>query len=793
MSSLVAALMILISQLGLISLIDGTNSYVPDCWNASELNWSNSSNGSYGDNIKIVSALHPTSNNIIIANHSDICITGVIECSNKVQIIFMNINNLHLKNLQICSCYVPTIAKGVYITGCTNVTIKNVTIENSRGTGLVLEDNAGSIIIENSTFQSNGQDYTQDSVHNHIESVYNLEKFEGRGGGLQVLIGSNISNSSVTIKDCLFMNNSALLNGGGLLVVIQQEASGNTIDIINSNFIDNECHNGGGGLGIGYVIQSNSEEVMDNRIHVQDCSFSKNRALYGGGTGIFANQGSGKFSERNKFGFTNCSWTNNTADLGMAVDIAKAQWETFTRVRLFPSPVFKDCTFCEHKQNVNTVRRSKSVMSVIGFRLKFEGNTIFCENAATAIEATSAELDFAVNSSVKFIYNQGVFGGAMRLNGLTVMTVRSNSDFVFENNTADVGGAIYVESYKHSIMSSTSCFIQYKSSQDGKSDKQQITTFSFTDNIAGTLCQDIANNCTDTSSSQRRGDALYATTIEPCLRACLKPTSSMFNVSEALGCIGNFTFDKSHRKQITTAAHQFSPTDIESKDDIMCQFFLNYTDLILYVNLNYTEKRENLFKKELHFIPGKLKTLPLKLVDDLCGETFFHTSVQVLNSKTIALNPAFTLITNNRVVLRGRPHDSGTLQLSTMDIRNEAIQINVVMDDCPPGYVLHNNNTCICSSLTRNQHYMGVKRCNSTLFQAYIEHGHWVGYLNNGTNETSLASAICPRGFCTNITHWLWKGLDLNNSKWAMSVTCPESYCNFITDQSLEHLGTPSP
>ena len=785
MSSLVAAAAIFFFWLVLSSLIDDGHSYIPNCWNTSELTWSNSSNGSYGDNTKIVFALHLTPENISIANHSDICITGVIECSNAVKIIFMNINNLHLENLQIRNCYVPTFAGGVYITHCTNVTIKNIAIEDSRGTGLVLEDNAGSIIIENSTFQSNGRDYTQDSVHNHIESMYNLEKFEGKGGGLQVLIGGNVCNSSVTIKDCLFMNNSALLNGGGLLVIIQRRASGNTIDIINSNFVDNECHNGGGGLQIGYVIHK-SEEAMDNSIHVQDCTFSNNRALYGGGTAIFANQGSQEFSEGNRLEFTNCSWTNNIAELGMAVDIAIVPWETFKRVGLFPSPVFTDCTFINHE--VNTVVRltkPKNVISVTGFMLEFRGKTTFQQNKATAIEATSTELDFAVNSSAKFTNNQGMFGGAMKLNGLTVMTVRDNSEFVFEKNTADFGGAIYVESYKHSLIPSKSCFIQYNGSHAEKSNEQQIPKFVFNNNIAGTKCHD-TTNYTDTGNLQCRGDSLYATTIEPCLRVCLKQYKSNFNLSidEALSCIGKFTYDKASEGLLCTAAHHFALSKTKSKDDPMCQFHL--TKQALYINKNYIEKRVNPFKeKVLHFIPGKVTKLPLKLVDDLCGETFFHVTVKVTNSKTIAPDPAFTVITSNSIALRGRPNDSGTLQLSTIGVRNEAIQINVVMYKCPPGYVLQNDNTCICSSLTQNQHYVGIERCNNTLFRAYVKHGYWVGYVSNGT-VTRLASAICPRGFCTKITHWLWKDLGIKkaNDTWL----CPESYCKYTTIQSQEHL-----
>ena len=501
MFNLVVAAVILIFQLAI-----STNSSATNCW-------------------KVVQYLCLSCFLHSYASYNDNCTIGNEACNKNS---FKGINNLQLENCMF--------AESINIANCTNITISNITIENSRETGLVLINNTGNIIIENSTFRNNGQSYTESST---IDSMSELEEIGG-GGGLQILIGGDVRNSSVTIKDCVFANNTANASGGGLLVIIRPNAQENNVHIINSNFTDNKCEQcAGGGLQIGYVTR-HSEEVMENSIYVQDCIFSDNSALYGGGTAVFANKGSLNFSESNKLEFINCLWTENTAKLGLSVDIAIAPWETFTRAGLFPSPVFTSCTFSMHKDTTDA-RSPKSVLSVTGFRVDFRGTTSFRENEATALEATSAELNFAANSNFEFIKNQGVNGGAIKLNGLTVMFIQDNSTFKFEKNTANRGGAIYVESYKHSLIPSQSCFIQYKPPDD----KQRLpsnVSFIFINNTANYTD---TNNC-DPNYCKYSGDSVFATSITSCLRNCLKLLNNAHSntATDALKCLGTFSFDK---------------------------------------------------------------------------------------------------------------------------------------------------------------------------------------------------------------------------------------------------------
>ena len=723
---------------------------------------------------------------------SDLHITGekasVIECSDNVGTSFRNISNLTLENLVIRNCYDPKFDGGIRIVDCIDVTLKNITVEKSWGTGLILENNMGQVIIDNCIFQNNGlgsrKYQSRYALRYYTSSRYNqyddLHIFGG-GGGMQVLIGSSaggsVNNSSTIINSCMFLNNNAR-SGGGLFVVIQSRAQGNNVIIQNSNFTGNSCPDGGGGgLEIIYASENKTDTVINNILIVYDCKITNNVAVYGGGTALSSTLGSYAFS-LNRVEFTRCSWSNNLAELGMAVDIAIAPWETFTRAGLFPSPVFTDCTFSNHKQPTN-VRRPKCALSVTGFRLEFRGNISFRENSVTALEATSAELKFTVNSNVEFIKNQGVNGGAIKLSGLSVMLIQDNSIFIFEENTADVGGALYVESYKHSLIPSESCFIQYKPLGDEQRSPQNVF-FMFINNTAGPT--DELGHYTD---AIYRGDSVYATTIAPCLGKCLKSSRSYLNVSDALTCIGNFSFVKPSKRHVSTAAHHFKHFETGYEDDPMCQIFLKFIDDKLYIhkNTNYSEKKTNPINGYVLFIPGKVTELPLKLIDELCGEIFFHVSVQVLRSEhgTILVDPAYTVITNNRIVLHGQPGDSGTIQLSTVDVRNIAIPVNVTLDECPPGYVLH-GDVCKCSATSPKDHYHGIWRCDERQFRAYIGQGYWLG---NFANSSYLRNAICPKGFCTNVTHWLWNGIDRASSE---RVLCPKGFCNFTANQPFERL-----
>ena len=673
-----------------------------------------------------------------ISNINDLRIIGsgngtVINCtSDNAGLLFKSVNNLLLESLIIQNCGVFSDDRlqiaSVRIVGGENVyiTVMNVTIENGTGTGLSLINVSGVVTVKNCTFRRNI--YYVDRMYQVVNATHN--DFTQRGGGMQIQIG--VEHRSVyLIQRCKFLFNFAS-SGGGLFVVVQLHASNHSITVENSDFIKNKCQNGGGGVQFGYTaLRSSSKQVNSNSIMFQNCVFRGNEARYGGGTAIFSSLGTPLFSE-NKIQMNNSSWSNNTASkLGMAVDIAIAPWETFSRNGLFPKPLFSHCNFTEHT-HYTFLSSPRSIFTLTGFRIDFKDTILFERNTGTAIEANLAELNFTENSYVKFGENRGVNGGAVSLKGLSVIFIYDHSTLVFQDNSAlKKGGAIYVDSSgRHS---ESVCFIQRRRK------KQFHASFVFDNNTAGF------------ENFRHRGDSIYASSLLPCLGKCSQLHDNV-SVSRALACIGKFKFDLvSPRRQITSAAHHFSRSDTLNEQDPMCNLFM--VNDIIYSNKNYvTRNIDYHINESLYVTPGNTTKIPLKLVDELCGEVSFRVSVEVLKSDqgSIFIDSTHSIITDNYITIHGDPNDFGTLQFSAVGVR--CVTLSVKLNDCPPGYI-HNNSTknCVCSLATL-LHYDGIERCSETNFTAYTKHGYWLGYLKNPNKETRqdrLASAICPKGFCT--------------------------------------------
>ncbi len=132
------------------------------------------------------------------------------------------------------------------------------------------------------------------------------------------------------------------LHGGGLFLVIQERARGNSVTITDTNFEHNRCHHGGGALQIGYVHDENGDTIMDNSIYIDNSNFSHNEATYGGGRAVFATFGSLVFSQ-SALTFDTCKWTNNSAIIGLAMDVSVSPWETNSPLQYLPSPIFINC------------------------------------------------------------------------------------------------------------------------------------------------------------------------------------------------------------------------------------------------------------------------------------------------------------------------------------------------------------------------------------------------------------------------------------------------------------------
>ena len=708
------------------------------------------------------------SSDVSISDVNDLQIKGnpttIINCTKtNTKISFEKVSNLHLENLRILNCGLNLSAPStgsVNIVSCSNVTVKGVTIERSPNTGLTLVNNRGTVRIENSTFRDNGQMWkTLERVVPFQPFKNSFNEFHARGGGMQVLVEGDQEYSSLTITDCMFFKNSAS-HGGGLSLVTKGEAE---ISISGTVFDQNDCVHGGGGLQIGFDFPGSTlhpDMVANNsiKITIEDCNISSNQAENGGGVAVFSSLCPFLFPP-DTLTFSGCKWTNNSAALGLAVDIAIGYSETFAMHRNLPSPCFTDCSFVENidrsvLSSPFIVNKPRSAFFVTGYKIEFRGRTVFKHNLASAIEATAAVLNFQANSTALFIENRGIEGAGWNLQALTTVYIHDDSYFLFKNNRATYsGGAIFAQyADKHSLFLSHSCFIQHVGEQSGPKN----LTFVFKNNTAAFYNQSVPPKPLVTNL-RHRGDSFWVTSLSPCITKCTRFLSiEPVPVSDALQCIGNVSFGRvnTERRQVSTAANHFTSTEMQSEDDNMCVVYVNITNNTIRRNPNYDPRETNSFEGTLHLVPGNIAKVPLRLVDDLCAEIFFLVRVQVLKSeKYMYVHQAHSVITDNHITLYGDENQNGQIQLTTGGLRAITATINVFLDECPPGFV-HNRTTkaCVCSANLDASEYLGIVRCSESA--AFVQHGYWVGYLDiaNSTRENRLATSYCPKGFCSNNT-----------------------------------------
>ena len=692
---------------------------------------------------------------------------------------FFNISNFTLSHFLFTSCGNSATDNIYWLSGMwfyfsENVMLTNITVRNSHGTGVTLVDTTGHIEINNSTFENNTQsfyygggmyikfdklsynqlgrhckiDFLNVSFKNNSANIINNSKsdigkydnhhrlggglsvhFEDdsrytekvlvvadcdfisntaeEGGGVSLSFAGNTARNYITIKDCTFTNNTAN-RGGGLSMSFDQNPHNNSVHVTHSKFYNNSANAGGGGMKISLHF-SQSELQGTNVISFNHCNMVENQAQYGGGTALHYSR-TKTVSHNNKIQFSNCSWESNLAHFGSAVEASLHKSDILGSGHAL-SPSFENCQFVtnyrvedvskgEHSVTYNW---GKGVLLITGLPVMFGGRNIFNGSNTSAIYVSSSIIDFAVGSNVEFIDNHGFEGGAVNLIGLSAMHIRDNSTFLFFNNSALMrGGAImYKSTNKLDFVSSRNCFIRYVGNTEMVSDRSITIIFE--------------NNRVTGHNGTSSGHTIFATTLLPCKRECKGNTS-------VLGCIGNVTYKNNRTHELSTDGARFNVLQ----------------DSVIQV------------------IPGKEVELNFTLLDDENDEAYnsYHIHVHARNKNAIVLDPAYSYIKDKMIRLLGKPGDTAYLIVGTDSFRKLAMSLQVQMEHCPPGLVTQmnserNGEECICSSKTHDKTYFGIFQCDTSKYQAFLQHGYWIGYDDSTGTESTLRSGYCPRGFCT--------------------------------------------
>lgn len=626
---------------------------------------------------------------------------------------------------------------------CNNIELRELTIERSKGVGLmILNHNGGTVSVISTIFKEN-----KPSKNNSVMGI----TYPGGGGVYIELSGGQRFPISLSFENCTFINNNSSLesqiidyrygflegndrNGGGVYIIVKDGSHNVYISFAHCNFTANQAYFGGG-MSVNFqndndnnMIKNITLEIEDSHYELNGCRGSAKDSKYGGGLGLkfsstdLGGSGSGvhdcHFLVRNVTFIENCAligggvyyfsyhgrqesdypqsstqfdacrFKHNKGHVGSALAMIP---DIFLKAHrgYIVVPVVRNCHFLN---NIVFVERNR-IQSTAGigtiyaslYDITFEGHNIFENNSGTALYSVNGILNFQ-KSNATFVNNVGLHGGAVALIGFSKMIVGQKSSYEFINNSAMfLGGAIFVSQTDITdFLVSKSCFIQDANYNNSDLDTEWQANIIFTGNKA--------QNAT-------AGHAIYATSLNSCkMIENGTENSTLFDAFKLRG----FIFDDNEPQIATDGA-----------------------TLTLHNSI------------PLMIIPGENFKHGVSPTDDLGNivETSFRVA---LYGKDIQLDSDFSAIIDDEIQLVGHKGQNATLHLETISARQTYVKLNVTLLGCPPGFKLNETSLkCICNS----QNHLGLLRCNEEDFYSILITGYWIGYI-----ESELVTSACP--FC---------------------------------------------
>ena len=679
---------------------------------------------------------------------------------NNVGLVFHNISRLVLRRLTVTNCGVPhklhrdVYSSAVVILHSKDFTGESLTILKSVGIGLMILDHQGGIVqvkssnfienhVSNTNVRGGGGVYVGDFIHQpqkpitfifkncvfaqnvaytrYYDYLYTDDLGKpvsgyGLGGGAAILLERGLNDVHAIFSGCTFTNNEAF-KGAGFVAEIEGASYSVTrnmsVRVEHSLFEENGCNPSnptasGGGIQV-YFDTHNRTNFHSNQFIIHNVTFIKNCAQFGGGLYFYSDH-EVNAQESNTLNIEECSFEGNRAHTGSAVDITPNVFERLTS-GILTTPVFKNCVFTSNTVVVNfEINRTQTTYGigtiyVSLYNVKFEGLNRFENNLGTAIHIVNGNIH-ASRSSIDFVSNYGIQGGAIALIGESSVVFGENRNYTFVNNTAlDKGGAIYVEVVdNHDITASKTCFMQYYDGYSYIPQQNWNSTIFFAGNRAG---------------AGGRGHTVFATTLYPCQ-------------------IINFGDKENLRLESINTTDVLSLRGITIQENTKIQGHQVATEGAV---LKYDQG------SPLEIIPGEQFAHGVTIYDDLNNQAIVMLTASIRSNSNVELDAAFSSCVGEKITIKGKPGEHAYLHLHTTSSRLSYTKLWVKLIDCPPGFVLSKtSSSCVCNS----HKYIGMLGCNTTVLYSHLTPGFWVGMLSDMENDSivELVTSYCPLDFC---------------------------------------------
>lgn len=549
--------------------------------------------------------------------------------------------------------------------------------------------------FDNCTFENNSA-HTTDDRYVYADAIGTVDEWKGRGGGVNLMLGPGLNNTSICFKNCYFVANQAF-HGSGLAVNILGDTERNTksvkVEIFSSIF-----HNNGGKLkDIGFgggaymVLYDNSSDhthsIVDCHYVLNNVTFTENLAENGGGVYFLDFSNKQKFPDSNSMilNFSNCTFKRNVAHTGSAIAL-------FSHGHLM-IPMFQNCQFVKNKINNS---RFQSIQSSYGkgtiyiheCMVRFSQFNIIKNNLGSGIHIVNGVADFQ-DSSITFLH-----GGALALIESSSAIIGPNN-YEFINNSASFqGGAIYVRSSDDFdfTISRRGCFLQYTDSR-------------MKDDIAQPFDFWQRANVTFIENKAAHGQAIFATSFRPCQM--------------------NF--------EIANLSQMFSSQDIHMTVNTSILQPQLATEVAMLSTLNNSDP--------LKMIPGKRYYHQVIMTDDLNNSvnTSFRVAIEHRKGDIHLVSDEIVsgVHVGSGIQLRGKRGAQADLILETISSRDIFTRLKVELDECPPGYTLDDSLQCVCNA----EAYIGLFKCHDFNMYSSLLPGYWAGITDTKGGSKFVTSA----------------------------------------------------
>ncbi len=468
--------------------------------------------------------LHYLDRNVSFENLENICLTvdvmtGVVGteiiCVQSVGFSFQNITNLSMNGLTFTGCgmihlpetnpHFSSLSACLYMKVIVNLSLTEITVQNSTGYGLFLSQIYGSSKIQNCTFQLNSgfndsldggnavlmYQAQEKKINRNVPASVTIERsrfllgksFKFASGLLLIVLCSgvrvHIVETEIRENQAEFSNDSYCMvqpsSGGNLALLFHDYDSPHSKCTPVSNKTEITIHKSnitlgkaclGGGMFAKFTSSNKTEKGGAVNVSLSDAILNSNMAITSGGAVFMQLNSQVSYKDESFLSLSRCSLINNQIlannMAGIAVTVTSLAIGTH---HLSPLLVFSECQFFNNhlrmtEEKANDTRLFASVLFVSQCMdgIQLHNGTEFADNRVTAISLLQSSLTFS--GCVTLSNNIGYTGGGIALHEVSYLILTTNTTLTILYNQARFeGGGIFVDD-EPVMLQNEPCFYQ---------------------------------------------------------------------------------------------------------------------------------------------------------------------------------------------------------------------------------------------------------------------------------------------------------------------------------------------